>query len=37
MKNFQEPEMKVIAFAIEDIITTSETGPGIQLPDVGID
>lgn len=28
MKVFETPEMEVIAFAVEDVITTSTTEPG---------
>lgn len=37
MKNiFEQPQMEVLAFSVEDIMTTSSTGnglPGIELPD----
>ena len=28
MKFFQEPELEVVKFAVEDIVTTSEEDPG---------
>ena len=35
-KTFEQPQMEVLIFEIEDVIMTSSTGnglPGIELPD----
>lgn len=32
-KIFQEPQMEVLAFDVEDIITSSSNDNGIELPD----
>lgn len=35
MKKFETPEIKFINFAVEDIITTSQEGPGTGDNDMG--
>lgn len=32
MKQFEEPEISIIKFEIEDILTTSGTGEDLDLP-----
>jgi len=36
-KQYKEPQMEVIEFDVEDVITTSVTTPGIDLPDDALD
>lgn len=33
MKKFETPEVNVVTFTVEDVITTSSGGGGTMLPD----